>query len=57
MEIIPTNTWGYEYAKGKFDGLTGALQNRQVDFGCSGLYVKPERLSILDFAAGFWTFR
>ncbi|KAF2895118.1 hypothetical protein ILUMI_11048, partial [Ignelater luminosus] len=57
MEIITTNTWGYEYAKGKFDGLTGALQNREADFGCSGLYIKPERLSILDFAVGFWTFR
>ncbi|XP_066142618.1 uncharacterized protein [Euwallacea fornicatus] len=52
-----SNSWGYYQPDGTMDGLVGALQRHQVDFGSSPLVAKIERVRLISYGKGTWHLR
>ncbi|KAK9883987.1 hypothetical protein WA026_004923 [Henosepilachna vigintioctopunctata] len=50
-------SWGYLQKNNSFDGLVGALERNEIDFGLSPLLVRPDRLDRIDYGFGTWIFR
>jgi len=37
---------------GSFGGLTGRLQKEAIDFSATGVFIRPDRMSVIDFTVG-----
>ncbi|KAM3960282.1 ionotropic receptor 75a [Aphomia sociella] len=55
-EIKRVNSWGY-VRNGSFDGIVGALQQGEGDFGGSSLFFRSDRASIIDYILETWPTR
>ncbi|XP_018334422.1 uncharacterized protein LOC108743369 [Agrilus planipennis] len=52
-----TDSWGFKLANGSFDGMTGALQRKEVDFGGSVLFLKKDRVYVISHGRSTWLLR
>ncbi|KPJ04064.1 Glutamate receptor delta-2 subunit, partial [Papilio xuthus] len=53
VAVQRTNSWGYSH-NGSFDGLIGALQRREAEFGCSPVLFKINRAEVVDYVVPTW---
>ncbi|XP_013137215.1 PREDICTED: glutamate receptor 1-like [Papilio polytes] len=53
VKVQRTNSWGYSY-NGSFDGLIGALQRQEAEFGCSPVLFKINRAEVVDYVVPTW---
>ncbi|XP_018334159.1 ionotropic receptor 75a-like isoform X2 [Agrilus planipennis] len=56
IELMGTNSWGYEKSNGTFDGLVEILRTNKADFGSAPLFIFRARVHILSLGYGTWTF-
>nr|AXY83450.1 putative ionotropic receptor 64a [Conopomorpha sinensis] len=52
-DLLRTNTWGYP-TNGSFNGMVGALQRKEVDIGCSPIFLWPQRAKVIDYTVQTW---
>lgn len=57
MNIRLSNSWGYMDSEGTFDGIVGALENREIDFGLSPLFVRSDRAQHMEYGRLTWVLR
>ncbi|CAH1113584.1 unnamed protein product [Psylliodes chrysocephalus] len=55
--ITLSKSWGYITSDGSFDGLVGALQRKQIDYGSSPLFVRTDRAEVMEYGRRTWTLR
>ncbi|CAH1738067.1 unnamed protein product [Aphis gossypii] len=51
-EITIVNDYGWYLGNGSFGGLIGLLQNEAIDFSATGVLIRTDRMSVIDFAVG-----
>ncbi|XP_018571126.1 glutamate receptor 2-like [Anoplophora glabripennis] len=54
-EVTISTTWGYKKEDGSFDGLVGALERKQVDYGSSPIFVRTDRAKVVQYGRKTWT--
>ncbi|KAJ8924530.1 hypothetical protein NQ315_007328 [Exocentrus adspersus] len=57
VDLHLSRSWGYKQKDGSFDGLVGALQRKQVDYGSSPLFFRSARMEVLQYGRRTWTLR
>ncbi|XP_022171946.1 glutamate receptor ionotropic, kainate 4-like [Myzus persicae] len=52
IDLTIDNDYGWSLGNGSFGGLTGLLQREAVDFSATGVFIRPDRMSVIDFTVG-----
>ncbi|XP_026805088.1 uncharacterized protein LOC113548417 [Rhopalosiphum maidis] len=52
IELTIVNDYGWSLGNGSFGGLTGLLQKEAIDFSATGVFIRPDRMSVIDFTVG-----
>eukprot|EP00102_Acyrthosiphon_pisum_P025866 XP_016663076.1 PREDICTED: glutamate receptor ionotropic, delta-1-like [Acyrthosiphon pisum] len=52
IDLTIDNDYGWSLGNGSFGGVTGLLQREEIDFSATGVFIRPDRMSVIDFTVG-----
>ncbi|CAI6365967.1 unnamed protein product [Macrosiphum euphorbiae] len=52
INLTIDNDYGWSLGNGSFGGVTGLLQREAIDFSATGVFIRPDRMSVIDFTVG-----
>lgn len=52
IDLSIDNDYGWSLGNGSFGGVTGRLQREEIDFSATGVFIRPDRMKVIDFTVG-----
>ncbi|XP_050546126.1 uncharacterized protein LOC126908256 [Daktulosphaira vitifoliae] len=52
INISYVNDYGWSAENGSFGGLTGMLEREEIDFSLAGVFIRPDRMNVIDYTLG-----
>lgn len=52
LDLSVVDNYGWSLGNGSYDGLTGLLEKEIIEFSATGLFIRPDRMAVVDYTVG-----